>query len=125
MYINMFALMTTMKIFRREVAFWEMVFYASWTVLTIWFILKMAGVINTPKWLEFGVPAASLIIGSLGLFKNLMDSINKNNIGLVTLTLKFEQMDGKVDKIDKRVDGIDKKLNCVEKDVDFLKRKIT
>lgn len=99
-----------MKIFRREVAFWEMVFYASWSVLTIWFILKMAGFINTPKWLEFGVPVASLIIGILGLFKNLMDSINKLAITTTLHTLQLKH--------------IEKDVEFVKNDIEFLKRKI-
>ena len=97
-------------IMKIKFSFWEIVFYLSLLILFIWVILKSAGTIRTPLWLEFGVPALSTIFIILAFFKELMDSIKQIAVGLATLNVKFEHME--------------KDLGILKSDVKFLKRKV-
>ena len=100
----------------RKLNIWDYLFYLSLIVLTIWLILKSIGVINTPFWLEYGVPIVTIVITSLTFYKNILDSIGKLAINLATLNTKFSHLDSKVD-------NMNTKLNKVYIDVEFLKRK--
>lgn len=130
--------MQTQYVFnQRKFLFWNTLFYISWGVLALWLILKVTGVINTPVWLEYGVPVSSLLVGILALYSNVLDSIKQLTVGLATLTVKtnfiekkVDHVDMKVDNLDDKVDILDNKVNHLEikvdnldKDVDFLKRR--
>lgn len=49
---------------------WDYLFYLSLLILTVWLILKVTGVINTPVWLEYGVPIGSFILTFLTMFQS-------------------------------------------------------
>ena len=87
-------------------------------VLTIWLILKVTGIIQTPLWLELGVPVASLIIGIFSLYTNLIESMGKLAVNIATLSTKFDYLNVDVRTLNTKVDNLDK-------DVEFLKRRIT
>lgn len=116
---------------KKRYDFWEIVFYLSLFVLFIWVILKITGVIQTPLWLEFGVPALSIISIVLAFFKEIMEPIKQTTIGLATLNIKFDHLDKKVDIVDGRLYNVEKDVNILKSDVrvlkidvDFLKKKI-
>lgn len=83
--------------------FWHIVFYFSIAVLTIWLILKMAGVIQTPFWLQYGIPIASVIVGSCALYQNMFSSIRDLAVGQAILTTKVTHLEKKVDHLDDMV----------------------
>ena len=99
-----------MKIFNREISIWQIMFYLSWSVLAIWLVLKVAGVIKTPPWLEYGIPGTGLLIGFLSLYHNLLKEIH--NIGLVVAghTLQLQH--------------IDKDIEILKTDMHLVKRKL-
>ncbi len=98
-------------------------------VLTIWLILKVTGVIQTPVWLELGVPVASLIIGVFALYHNLIEKMNQLAINFVSLISKVASLDKdlnfKIDSLNKKVDHLDAKVDHLDMDVEFLKKRIT
>jgi len=54
---------------------WDYLFYASMSILTIWLILKVTGVINTPFWLEYGVLIGTFILGFFTFYQSMIDKI--------------------------------------------------
>lgn len=111
------------RIGNKEISIWQIMFYVSWTVLTLWLILKIAGVIKTPFWLEYGVPVGSIIIGVFGIYHNFMQTVNKVVIGLATLTSDFKHLNFKVDKLDSKVNNLDTKVNHLDLKVNQLDSK--
>lgn len=88
---------------------WQILFYVSWTVVAIWLVLKVIGVIQTPIWLEYGIPMGGLLLGAWGIYHNLMENINKLAVGFATLNVKFDNLSSKVDHIDKDVEWLKKR----------------
>lgn len=97
--------------------FWRYTFYGSLIVLTIWLILKSLGVFNTPFWLEYGVPIASIIVGFLAMYQNLLQTMAKITANLAVLTTRFDYMDAKVDRIDLKVNHLDKDMHLVKNEL--------
>ncbi len=106
----------------RKISFWQWVFYISWSVLGIWILLKIAGIIKTPYWLEFGLPAASAFIAILGLYQNLLEQITKLSVGFATLTARFDHLHDNVKSINTKTDVLDAKVNHLDLDVEFIKK---
>lgn len=90
-----------------------MLFYASLAVLTLWTILKSAGIINTPPWLAFGVPLAGLIISLLSFYQNIMDKINQIAVGLATLTTRVNHLDTDLNGIKNKLDRVDSDIHRI------------
>ncbi len=89
--------------------FWNIVFYASWIVVAVWLVLKSFGVINTPFWLEYGVPISGLMFGALSLYGNISASLRDLAVGLASLGVKFEHLEIKVDRIESDVEILKKR----------------
>ena len=116
---------------QRKFLFWNTLFYISWSVLALWLILKVTGVINTPIWLEYGVPIASLLIGVLALHSNIFDSIKQLAIGFATLDVKVDNIESDVGilkhdmkSVNSKVDRLEVKVDNLDKDVEFLKKRV-
>lgn len=60
----------------QNISIWDIIFFMSMGVLTLWLILKLTGVIQTPLWLEVGIPVATMIIGFCSLYTNLLEKVN-------------------------------------------------
>lgn len=88
----------------------EIIFYLSLLVLAVWVILKSIGVIQTPVWLEYGVPILSSVISILTLYLNIIKKINKLDINFAVLSTKFCHLE--------------KEVGILRTDVDLLKRKL-
>ena len=73
---------------------WDYLFYLSMLVLTVWLILKVAGYIKTPVWLEYGVPLGSLIIGFLTFFQSIVDKFSKLTDKVSDLQVSHARMEG-------------------------------
>ena len=108
--------------------FWHSLFYASLAVLTAWLILKVIGVIQTPAWLEYGVPAASLILSIVAFYQKILDSINKIAVGLATLTTRVGHLNVRLDAVGTNVSDLTTKVctvtvkvDHVDKDVEILR----
>lgn len=87
---------------------WDYLFYASMAILTLWLILKSAGIIKTPFWLEYGVPIGTLILGFLTFYQSLNDKI---------LTLSVSDA-----RLEERLARLDDKFVHIDRDVESLKR---
>ena len=90
----------------RKLNFLDYVVYLSLLVLTVWLILKITGYIQTPLWLEYGVPVSSIILTLFGVYTNLIKSIGNLTMNLATLNIKFGHMDSKVNKMDNKLDKV-------------------
>lgn len=101
----------------KENRFWDIIFYTSLLVLTIWVILKSIGVIHTPTWLEYGVPFTGLIFTALSFYQKIIEKVNTIAVGLATLNVRF-------DHLDKDVEGLKENMTLVKSDVSGLKGKI-
>jgi len=101
-----------------------MLFYLSWTVLAIWLILKLTGVIKTPFWLEYGVPIGSLIIGIFGLYRDVLENVQKLSIGLTALSTDFKHFNIKVDLLDSKVNQLDLSVNHLNLKVDHIDKDV-
>lgn len=107
-----------------KIDFWQLVFYVSWSILAIWLVLKVAGVFDTPVWLEYGVPVATALFAFLGLYQNTLDRINMVAVGLATLTTKFGNLELRVGRLEPKVDHIEKDVETLKVDVGVLKKKL-
>ena len=99
---------------KQKSSFWEIMFYLSLAIFMIWVILKSIGVIKTPFWLEYGIPATTLATVFLSFYKRIIDNIAKLAVTVATLAVKF-------DHLEKKVDHIDNDLEIVRIDVATLK----
>lgn len=79
--------------------FWELMFYASIATLIIWAILKSVGVINTPAWLEFGVPVIGLAFAALSFYQNLADKFTALAVTIAGHTVRLEHLERDVEQI--------------------------
>ena len=73
-----------------------MLFYAGLGTLTLWVLLKVTGVINTPVWLEFGVPVISLVIALFALYHDLLISISNIAVSVAKIGVKMEVIEKEV-----------------------------
>ena len=95
---------------QERISGWRILFYLSLLVVTVWLILKLAGVIQSPVWLEYGVPFAGLLIGFLALFQELLKNIHAIALDVNTLKLK--------------VDHHDQEINFLKQELNFLKQEL-
>ncbi len=84
----------------QKISAWDIIFFMSMGVLTLWLILKLTGVIQTPLWLEVGIPVATMIVGFGSLYTNLLEKVNRIA----------------VDTAETRI-----RMNHFEKDMEFVK----
>lgn len=91
--------------------FWDYVFYTSMSIVLLWIILKSVGIIHTPFWLQYGLPASSFVIGVFALYYNLIKSITDMAI--------------KTGNIEKDVEILKDNNKVLKYDVDILKNKVT
>lgn len=68
---------------------WEYLFYGSMIVLTLWLILKLTGIIQTPVWLEHGIPIAGVILGVFPCYQHLLKT-------LMHLVVKVDRLESDV-----------------------------
>ncbi len=97
-------------------------FYVSWSILGIWILLKIAGIIKTPLWLEFGLPATSAFIAILGLYQNMLEQITKVSIGLAALAARFDHVHENVKVLNTKTDALGSKMDHIDRDVESLKK---
>ena len=88
--------------FRRSI--WDYLFYLCWSVLMLWFILKVFGVINTPIWLEYWVPLGSFVLGFLMFYQSFMDKILSLIASISKLAVNDARMESRLDHIEKDVE---------------------
>jgi len=92
-----------MEKMKREVTKWEISVYVALSIIFIWLILKVTGVIHTPPWLEYGVPIASGLFAFLGLYRDLMEKF-------YTLRIEVVQMKSDIGHLDKDMEIVKKSL---------------
>lgn len=83
---------------------WDYLFYASMAVLALWLILKVAGVINTPVWLEYGVPIGSAVLGLVTLFQSFNDKF-------ISIFSQLSRMNARLDHHEKDLEILKKGLH--------------
>jgi len=93
---------------------WDYLFYTSLLVITIWLILKVIGIIQTPVWLEYGVPIGSAVITFLTFYQGLIDK-------LFDMNGKLYHMQNKIDILGANDVRMEEHLKHIDKDVEILK----
>jgi hypothetical protein len=82
----------------------------AWAYICIFYILKKAGIINTPLWLEVSPQIVALISGAAILF------------GFIEFFIKLKNLPESHEKLSNRVDRMAIGLTKVDKDVEFMKK---
>ena len=83
---------------------WDYLFYASMAVILIWLVLKMTGVIQTPIWLEYGVPIGSFVVGFIMFFQSINDRFVSMLMQIGTLSSNDARMEEHLKHIDQDVE---------------------
>lgn len=102
---------------KQKISIWQILFYFSMSIVLLWLILKLTGIIQTPVWLEFGVPIAGLFAGIFTMYHNLMRAITKVGITVATLAVK-------VDHLERDMNVVKQDTSLLKKDMDIVKKKI-
>jgi len=85
-------------------------FYSSLATIMIWLILKIIGIIQTPVWLEYGVPVTSLVIAVFSLFHELIKDLTSIKIDVAELKIN--------------VTHLDKDMGVVKRDMTIVKNEL-
>jgi len=91
---------------------WDYLFYASMSVLTIWLILKVVGIIKTPVWLEYGVPIGSAIVSFATLFQSINNKFDKINDSISDLRSSDARLESKLIHLDRDIERLKDKLSA-------------
>ena len=102
---------------KQKISIWQILFYFSMGVVLLWLILKLSGVIQTPLWLEVGVPTAGLLLGIFTLYRNIFNGIKDLSVGVATVAVK-------VDHIEKDVSSLKQDMITVKQDMGIVKKKL-
>ncbi len=78
---------------------WDYLFYMSLLILTIWLVLKVTGVIQTPLWLEYGVPIGSAIFTAATLFQSINDKLAKVQASISGMQMQLRHHDRDLERI--------------------------
>ncbi len=76
--------------------FWETIFYIALGVFILWALLKSFGIIQSPAWLEVGVPAVS------------------GGVAIGSFYQKFRQLEKTVEEIGKKTNEVYEKCPAVK-----------
>ena len=89
----------------------EWIIYISMGIVVIWIILKSVGIIQTPFWLEYGVPVGSFIAASLTIYKDLIDKLH--NLDKDVHSVKNDVSNLKIDikEVKEKVKNIEIKIS--------------
>ena len=104
--------------------FWEYMFYFSLFVMTVWLILKVTGVINTPVWLEYGVPIGSFILAFLSSQRTILEKVHQTATALSALSIHTEYLTKRFDQMEVKVSHLEKDVHIIKRDVDILTLKV-
>ncbi len=92
----------------------QIIFYVGMGIVLLWILLKSAGIIKTPFWLEYGIPLAGFVIGVLGwnhalftYYHKLLENDYKMAVSLATLTTQFGYLTQQVERMENK-----KRSNC-------------
>lgn len=109
------------ELLENKVRFWEIVFYFALSVITGWLILKSIGVIQTPFWLQYGLPVGGFVLGILAFHHNIYSALRELAVGQAVLTTKVTHLEKKVDHLDEDVECLKKDMVEVKTDMGLLK----
>lgn len=82
---------------------WEISFYLSLLIIILWLILKLTGLINTPPFIEYGIPIFSATYAFFALYRDFLDRINRIGNGLTRAFMKIEHLENEVGSIKEEV----------------------
>jgi hypothetical protein len=109
----------------RKLDKWDILFYLSMLVLVIWTILKSTGIINTPAWIEYGIPFSGFIVGVFTIFQKFTDKLNKVVYALGKLQTKTNYIEKDVRELKDDVSTLKTDVSTLKTDVSTLKTKVT
>lgn len=108
---------------------WDYLFYLSMLVVGVWLVLKVTGYIQTPLWLEFGVPGGALFIGFLTFYQGLMNKmfamqrdISKLAINDARTEERLKHVEIKLTHIDCDVESLKTDVKSLQTGMDFVKK---
>ncbi len=112
-------------IVKQKISIWQILFYFSMGVVLLWLILKLSGVIQTPVWLEFGVPIAGLFVGIFTMYHNLMRAITKVGITVATLIVKVDHLEKDVSSLKQDMHLVKQDMTLVKQDMNMVKHDVS
>ncbi len=108
----------------RKITFWQVVFYVSMATVALWLILKLAGIIKTPIWLEYGVPIGGFFFSVLGMYKEILGDIHKVAISVTKLSGRVDTMARGLIKVENKVEHLESNMFHIKNDMVLVKKKI-
>ena len=109
---------------KQKVSIWQILFYFSMGVVLLWLILKLSGVIQTPLWLEVGVPTAGLLLGIFTLYRNIFNGIKDLSVGLATVAVKVDHIEKDVSSLKQDMFVVKQDTSLLKKDMSIVKKKL-
>lgn len=109
-------------VFKQKTSIWQILFYSSLIVLTIWLIRRLSGIVQTPLWFEQGIPVATLIISILSLYQNLARDFVGLRKDFFILEKKIDVIENDVGSLKSNVSELNKKTDLIESDIALTKR---
>jgi hypothetical protein len=96
----------------QKISPWQILFYLSLSVFTLWFILKVTGVIQTPFWLEYGVPLITIVLTILSQYQHIMER----------MSMQYHQLSERIQSVTVSLAGLASKVDHIDRDVESLKK---
>ena len=94
--------------------FWDIMFHVGLSMVLLWYFLKSFGIINTPFYLNYGLPTLGAVLTVLSIYHNFLQPIyeTKGDVRELKADIKY---------VTKRVDHLEKDMHVVTKDINLLK----
>jgi hypothetical protein len=109
----------------RKLNVYDYLFYFGLSIIAIWALLKITGIVQTPLWFEIGLPVGGFIITIGAFFQNFYKNIsNMYNDLSKNMNNLYNGLSKDVNKIAINVSILNIKFEHLEKDMDFIKKKI-
>jgi len=92
----------------------EWIIYISMGIVVIWLILKSVGIIQTPFWLEYGIPISSFILGFLAFYRDFVEKLHEVIKSLAVLTNRVDHIEKDVSHLKTDMTEVKEKMKNIE-----------
>jgi hypothetical protein len=79
--------------------FKEYLFYACMGIVLLWLVLKSAGIIKTPFWLESGLPVGTFVLGVIVFFQTNMEKLSQIQSDIARMQVQLMHHDKDLERI--------------------------
>lgn len=108
----------------RKLNFWDYLFYTSMSVVMLWVILKSIGVIQTPFWLQYGLPVGGFVLGVFALYYNLLNNIMNINVKVGGVEKDTHILKDDVKEVKSKVNNLELKINQIESNTTCIDKRL-